>query len=105
MDGSGISLFRVPADVKLRGDDGPGVEIIQNHHRYAVAWPSVHPDVGQRYRWLWPNDRRAEIPDVDDLPELPKAHLKRLLEPRRPAAARVSTVTGRTGPTSSLTAP
>ena len=81
-DGSGISLFRVAADVKLRGDDGHGVEIIQNHHRYAVAWPSVHPD-GPRYRWLWPNDRRAEIPAVDELPELPKVHLKRLLEPRK----------------------
>ena len=33
--------------------------------------------------WLWPNDRRAEIPAVDDLPDLPRAHLKRLLEPRR----------------------
>ncbi len=78
-DRSGISLYRVPPGTRLRGGDGPGVEIIQYHHRYAVAWFSVHPD-GPRYHWLWPNDCRAEIPDVDDLPELSRTHMKRLLD-------------------------
>lgn len=70
---SGIRLYRVPAGWKCAGilpgvavceghslpDGGearpgdlvsPG-EVIQHHHRYMVAPPSVHPS-GRRYRWL-----------------------------------------------------
>ena len=82
-DGSGIFLFRVPGGTRLNGSV-PGVgEVIQRFHRYAVAWPSIHPE-GRRYRWLDSDGNEAEIPDVDDLPDLPEAWLERLAErPRR----------------------
>ena len=41
----------------------PG-EVIQHHHRYVVAPPSVHPS-GRRYRWLGGN-----LLPVSDLPFL-----------------------------------
>ena len=74
---SGIRLYRVPPGWTGAGDlpampvcqgghllpDGheakpgdlvsPG-EIIQHHHRYLVAPPSVHPS-GRRYRWMGGN--------------------------------------------------
>jgi Bifunctional DNA primase/polymerase, N-terminal len=83
---SGIRLYRVPAGWKSAGilpaapvceghplPDGrearpgdlvsPG-EVIQHHHRYMVAPPSVHPS-GRRYRWLGGN-----LSAVSDLPFL-----------------------------------
>lgn len=52
---SGIRLYRVPAGTVLRDEitfaemDLAHIDIIQHHHRYSVAWPSVHPTTGQRY--------------------------------------------------------
>ena len=83
---SGICLYRVPAGWKAAGilpaapvcqghplPDGrkaepgdlvsPG-EVIQHHHRYMVAPPSLHPS-GRRYRWLGGN-----MLPVSDLPVL-----------------------------------
>jgi hypothetical protein len=83
---SGIRLYRVAAGWKGAGilpaapvcegharpagrEAGPGDlvspgEVIQHHHRYMVAPPSVHPS-GRRYRWLGGN-----LPAVRDLPSL-----------------------------------
>jgi Bifunctional DNA primase/polymerase, N-terminal len=83
---SGIRLYRVPAGWKAAGilpaapvcrghplPDGrkaepgdlvsPG-EVIQHHHRYMVAPPSLHPS-GRGYRWLGGN-----MLPVSDLPAL-----------------------------------
>ena len=83
---SGIRLYRVPSGWKGAGilpaapvceghplPDGrearpgdlvsPG-EVIQHHHRYMVAPPSVHPS-GRPYRWLGGN-----LPAVSGLPSL-----------------------------------
>ena len=70
-DGSGIRFYRVPWGLRFVANL-PGIEVIQRHHRYAVVWPSVHPD-GREYGW-W--DVQAEapaerVPAVADLPELP----------------------------------
>jgi hypothetical protein len=83
---SGIRLYRVPAEWKAAGilpgapvcqghplpggrEARPGDlvspgEVIQHHHRYMVAPPSVHPS-GRPYRWLGGN-----LPAVGDLPSL-----------------------------------
>jgi bifunctional DNA primase/polymerase-like protein len=86
---SGIRLYRVPPGWKGAGllpaapvcgghplpDGGeakpgdpvsPG-EVIQHHHRYAVAPPSIHPS-GRRYRWHGGN-----LPAVGDLPYLERS--------------------------------
>jgi hypothetical protein len=82
-DGSGIYLYRVPPGMKFVGDlpDGLG-ETIQPHHRYAIVAPSLHPS-GRVYRWLDDDDNEVGIPDVDDLPDLPDAWVKRLQQPAR----------------------
>jgi hypothetical protein len=70
-DGSGIRLYRVPRMLWVHAL--AGIEIIQVSHRYAVVYPSTHPD-GRRYGWFdQAEGGRAEgLPVVeDDLPELP----------------------------------
>jgi hypothetical protein len=78
---SGVRIFRVPEDVlfrtviDFRDDSLADIEIIQSHHRYITAWPSIHPS-GQRYRWFSPAGTllpEGQVPRVDDLPELPAA--------------------------------
>lgn len=80
-DGSGIAFFLVPAGLFFVHSLA-GIEIVQRHHRYALAWPSLHPE-GRRYDW---QDEREDvvdlfepsIPEVDSLPELPWAWIDEL---------------------------
>lgn len=69
---SGIYLFRVPEGLAWPGVLGPGIELIQCNYRYAVVWPSIHPE-GRVYRWTTPEGviSAAGIPHIDDLPPLP----------------------------------
>lgn len=70
---SGIRLYRVPEGLAWPGEIGPGTEIIQRNHRYALVWPSVHPE-GRTYRWISPDGIvSTHIPDPDLLPPLPEA--------------------------------
>lgn len=77
-DASGIRMFRVPEGVKLV-TKLPGIEFVQQHHRYVVCWPSVHPE-GRTYQWV--NTRTGEIldrvPGIEDVPELPQAWVDHL---------------------------
>jgi hypothetical protein len=78
-DGSGIRLYRVPVGTMLRGAPAGGIEIVQAHHRYLVAPPSIHPE-GRPYRWI--DEASGEIldrpPDPSDLPDLPWAWIEGL---------------------------
>jgi len=71
---SGIRLYRIPAGLRWPGVLGPGIETIRHEHRYAVAWPSIHP-AGGTYRWITPDGATAlgVVPTIDDLPDLPDA--------------------------------
>ncbi len=70
---SGIRLFRVPADVEFDGVGGPGIDIVQHHHRTVMAWPSVHPSSGRVYRWTGPDGQVADRPPLpEEIPELPE---------------------------------
>ena len=77
---SGIRLFRVPAGTRLVTMLGfpelsiGDIEIIQRHHRYAVCWPSVHPE-GRIYQWRGPGRAVVDLPAADGLPDLPPAWL------------------------------
>ncbi len=73
---SGIRFFSVPQDTVLTGVLGPGIEVIQRHHRYAVAAGSVHPKTGKPYRWLFHGDEIDAIPRVADLNPLPTAWIE-----------------------------
>jgi Bifunctional DNA primase/polymerase, N-terminal/AAA domain len=81
-DVSGIRVYRAPVDAFFRSviqfkDMGlADIEIIQPHHRYVTAWPSIHPKIGQQYRWFGPDGTplpEGQVPHVDDIPELPEA--------------------------------
>lgn len=73
-DGSGIRFFRVPAGMNWKSDLGANsnVEIIRSGHRFAMVWPSVHPDVHETYKWLAPDNSIVDdIPMVGEFPPLP----------------------------------
>lgn len=78
-DGSGIKFYRVP--VGMAWVPGfPGVEVVQRSHRYAVVWPSLHPE-GRSYYWLdeaEPDVVQPEPPLVEDLTELPWPWIEQL---------------------------
>lgn len=85
----GHRFYRVPAGMEFDGGAGQGIDILQHHHRYAVAPPSIHPD-GSRYQWRTPDGQTARrIPTVSELPLLPDTWISRLrkqaarVEPRR----------------------
>lgn len=68
---SGIRLYRIPEGLAWPGEIGPGTELIQHRHRYAVVWPSIHPE-GRTYRWITPEGvTSTAVPDPDTLPALP----------------------------------
>jgi Bifunctional DNA primase/polymerase, N-terminal len=69
---SGIRLYRVPEGLTWKNQ--PDMEVIHSGHRYAVAWPSIHPN-GQQYRW-----NRAGVPTVAELPELPEKWIEALTD-------------------------
>jgi Bifunctional DNA primase/polymerase, N-terminal len=75
-DGSGISCYRVPPGTMLQSAIKPAIEILQYHHRYAVVWPSIHPE-GRMYRWI-SLDGPVGIPEVSGLPDLPARWLRGL---------------------------
>lgn len=78
---SGIRLYRIPPEVQLRSEikfpeqNVANIEIIQFSHRYAVSWPSIHPDTGDTYVWLDESGNQVGIPRIEDLPMLPQRWL------------------------------
>lgn len=72
-DGSGIRFYRVPQGTRFIANL-PGIEVVQRGHRYAVVWPSLHPD-GRQYGWwdVQAGEPYEGVPEVADLPELPWA--------------------------------
>jgi hypothetical protein len=78
---------RVPVGVFFRSvirfkELGLGdIEIIQPHHRYVTAWPSIHPKTGQQYRWI--------SPDGTLLPE-GRATVRRVPQPDFPTPRRAA---------------
>lgn len=85
---SGIRLYRaeLPAGRRWRDEPaghGVGIEAIHLGHRYAVAWPSLHPDTGGKYTLYRPDGTPAdgEVPEVAELPWLPAGWVEALSEP------------------------
>ncbi len=76
---SGIRLYRVPPGTTFP-TKLPGIELIQNFHRYAVVWPSRHPN-GQLYQWIDERTAQPTItpPAIDAIPELPAEWVAGLL--------------------------
>lgn len=76
---SGIRYFKVPPDVQFPSELGPGIEIVQFHHRYGVVWPSKHVEIGSTYYWYNPvGERVTRIPTPQEITELPESWLEQL---------------------------
>lgn len=74
---SGIRWFRVPGDLVWPGKLGKDIESVWHRYRFAVAPPSIHPELKDPYLWYKPGmdldgSGIAEwLPSPDELPELP----------------------------------
>lgn len=80
-DGSGIRFFRVPTGLSWKSDLGTGsnVEIIRSGHRFAMVWPSLHPDIEREYKWIAPdNTVLDDIPGMGEFPALPQEWIEAL---------------------------
>ena len=95
---SGIRFYRVPKGVEFQtiirlpnadGEVTGDIEIVQQSHRFAVVWPSVHPDTGATYRWYNPSGVVAiDPPDALELPALPQRWVDELTLVRAPVDER-----------------
>lgn len=71
--------FTVPVGTRLHSQAGQSIEILQSHHRYAVAFPSVCG--GDRYRWYGLDGEPIgveDLPHTSEFPVLPGAWLSYL---------------------------
>lgn len=77
-------LFYV-VDIGIEFNPAPfeDVEIIQNHHRYAVVWPSIHPETGEQYQWYDPQGSRCTPPRPSDISPLPREWYEPLMTSTR----------------------
>lgn len=68
---SGIRYFRVPRGLAFKGQADKDIEVIYKGYRFAVVWPSIHPNGGQ-YWWYPPSDGSvAEYDEKDDATVVP----------------------------------
>lgn len=92
-DPSRIRFFRVPEGLWWPGGITPDIEIIQTTHRYAMVWPSVHPE-GRVYKWYRPDGIASTVPPgPDDLAELPEPWILGLTGGRMAEEARFADLT------------
>lgn len=69
-------------DLRDRHFAEAGTEVIRPQHRYAVVWPSVHPDTGSTYEWYAGGSTvrcNGWVPNVEDLPYIPSHVLEAVM--------------------------
>ena len=69
---SRILFYQVKEGVRFNSAPYKDVEIVQHHHRYAVVWPSVHPNTGNTYMWYDTVGRECYPPKPSDISLLPE---------------------------------
>lgn len=61
---------------------GPGLDALHHGHRYLLAWPSIHPDLGTQVRWYTPDGALSDRPPrPDELTQMPAAWIEALTKP------------------------
>ncbi len=91
---SRIHFYQVDEGVEFNSAPYTDVELIQLHHRYAVVWPSKHPETGQEYKWYGPDGQESAPPRPSDISRLPREWYEPLMTTKRISGAS----RGRTGP-------
>lgn len=72
-------FYLLPEPTPLKSKAAPDVDVLQNTHRFAVAWPSIHPDTLQQYTFYGYDGEPLEgIPSIGDLEALPDAWVEAL---------------------------
>lgn len=84
---SRIYLFGVDEGAEFNSAPYDDVEIIQLHHRYALVWPSIHPETGEQYRWYGPDGSECSPPRPSDISELPREWYAPLMTTKRTSKA------------------
>ncbi len=83
---SGIRIYTVPKHLRFKTAPGPGFEVLQFRHRYAMVYPSINPKTDTTYRWVPAGGDLTDptvsdyIPSLDDFAELPAAWVEYLSE-------------------------
>lgn len=77
-DGSRKMFFRVPEGWEGHGVAGPGIEVLQRHHRYTVAPHSLQDDVGHVCAYDSERNDCGQLPPPGELPVLPSAWVEGL---------------------------
>ena len=68
---SGIRFFLVPFGYAFKGKASDSIDIIQRVHRYAVIFPSIHPN-GKQYFWYPPGKKPDGASWSDRIPNARK---------------------------------
>lgn len=84
---SAIYWVRVDADLVEQLRDRhfaeAGTEVIRAQHRYAVVWPSIHPDTGDIYEWYLPDGDPSALngpPHVNLMPYVPRERVEEAIK-------------------------
>lgn len=91
---SRIHFFEVPKESHFLDHAAPDIEVIQASHRYAIVWPSFHPETGSQYTWYDADgEEMSDVPNVSDFERLPEAWYEFLYsDPATPVAGFSGTV-------------
>lgn len=77
------AFFKVPEGIEWKASAGYKIDVIQSHHRYQTAPPSIHPE-GRVYEWRTISGQPIPfIPEIDSFPELPEKWIKHLTKPKK----------------------
>ena len=92
---SGIRYYRVPRGLGFRGKAAKDIDVVSKGHKYAIVFPSIHPEEGLGSYWWFPpgvkptlEGRQAwqpgmDLPDAQTLPKLPDKWIDYLTDLRR----------------------
>jgi hypothetical protein len=78
---SGIKWYTVDHGLRFVPEVCADVDLIQSGHRYALVWPSIHPD-GSEYEWRDPKGKAVpsgDVPRLGELTELPREWMDALM--------------------------
>jgi hypothetical protein len=73
------------------GGHKSGIDALHVGHRYAVVWPSIHPDGGMLYEWYDPDGEPYEDPpEIRELTRLSAGWVEILSKPGEPLAGQAA---------------
>lgn len=87
-------FYLVPEDRHFVTKAADDIDVLQRRHRYAVTFPSVHPETGETYRFYsYDGEPLDDLPSIGDFEMLPEAWIEYLtnLKPEYEEGVQVET--------------